>query len=341
MAVVFKRFKQLIHRIILSLLQERWNNHGGLKVLIAVNGYFNCKSWRNTLLERYKKETQNWDIVYCKNRFEVYKHFPSADICFLYGYGSYLMKCKATPKLLYFPLLGLEFIENEKIPVNVRIEMPPAYSARAIAEYCIAMAIVLSRDLQYSIYNQLNKKWDQKPLLKNSFVSISARKIGILGVGNVGKVIAENFKKIGCFTAGFDKNINKDFLFIDKWYHYNELNEFLHDIDLLVVSLSLNEETRNFIGIEELKRLGPSSYLINISRGDIINEKDLIRALKNGIIRGAVLDTFSHEPLSRTSAFYDFNNLIITPHIAGNINLFVNEIQTDFLMKALNYSASV
>jgi hypothetical protein len=341
MAAILKKIKLITIRIILSLLKERWNNRGGLKVMITVNDYFNEARWKDTFTWRYKKESQNWDIVFCKNRFDVVKHFSSADICFLYGYGSHLMIHNTKPKLLYFPLLGLDFLVNKQIPGNFKIEKPPAYSARSIAEYCISMTIVLSRNMQYTFYNQRIKKWDQKPVLCNSFVSISSMKIGILGVGNVGKVIAKHFKKLGCFVTGCDKNVIKDLTFIDKWFYANELRIFLETIDVLIVALPLDGETRNLIGIEELKSLGSASYLINISRGDIINEKDLIKVLKTKIIKGAVLDTFTHEPLSRTSAFYNLDNLIITPHISGNINLFVNKIQEDFIIKVQNYSANV
>jgi len=320
------------------LLKERWNNQGGLKVLIVVNEYFNENRWKNSVNEKYKEEVQNWDIVFCKLRFDVYKHFSAADICFLLGYGSFLENYKEGPKLLYFPTMGLEFLNKKQVPANFMIEKPPAYSANAIAEYCVAMTIVLSRNLHYSINNQLYKKWDQKPLLKDSFVSISAKKIGILGVGNVGRAIAEHFKRNGCFVAGFDKIINKDISFIDKWYNTHELDEFLETIDVLVISLSLTEETRNFISLEELKKLGPNSYLINISRGCIVNEKDLIKGLKTKVIKGAVLDAFSKEPLPDANELYNLDNLIITPHIAGNINLFVDEIQYDFIIKALKYT---
>jgi phosphoglycerate dehydrogenase-like enzyme len=79
--------------------------------------------------------------------------------------------------------------------------------------------------------------------------------------------------------------------------------------------------------------LGSDSCLINISRGNIIVEKDLIHALKSKIIRGAVIDVFSREPLPGSSPLYKLDNVILTPHISGNINLFVDEIQEDFINK--------
>ncbi len=87
------------------------------------------------------------------------------------------------------------------------------------------------------------------------------------------------------------------------------------------------------IGMQELKMLGSDSYLINISRGNIIVEDDLIQALRLKIIKGAVIDVFSKEPLPGSSPLYKLDNVILTPHISGNINLFVDEIQIDFINK--------
>ena len=327
--------------IILYLKKNLWSKANAIKVLIAVNDHFSKATWDCFLKAKYAKEIQNWDVIYCRNRLNVYKHFANADICFLHGYGSFLNFKNNKQKLIYFPLLGLDFLINKQIPQNIKIENPPAYSVEAIAEYCVAMAIIFSRNLQYAMFDQRNGKWNQGPILKDFFVSISDFKIGVLGVGNVGKVISEKFKKMGCHVAGFDKIAKKDIASIDLWFSGNELKDFLKHIDVLVIALNLNEETKNIIGVEELKCLGASSFLINVSRGDIIIEKDLLRALKSKTIKGAVIDTFSKEPLAIGSAFYKLANVIVTPHIAGNINLFVKEIQKDFIEKSIEYSRNV
>lgn len=335
------KIKLLVFTIILYFKRDLLRKSNSVRVLIAVNSHFTKASWDYFLKAEYAKEIQNWDVIYCGNRFDVYKHFSAADICFLYGFGSFLNFNKIKPKLIYFPLSGLEFLINKKIPQEIKIEKPPAYSAEAIAEYCVAMAIIFSRNLQYAMFDQQNRKWNQEPILKDSFVSISDFKIGVLGVGNVGKVISEKFKKIGCYVTGFDKVAKKDITSIDQWFSGNELKDFLKCIDVLIITVNLNEETRNMIGVDELKCLGTSSFLINVSRGDIVIEKDLIQALKTKTIKGAVIDTFSNEPLDIGSAFYKLDNVIVTPHIAGNINLFVKEIQKDFLSKSLLYLKNV
>ncbi len=338
---MLQKIKLFILTVILHLKRDLWRKSNKVKVLIAVTNHFSSASWDIFLKAQYAKEIQNWDVIYCRNRLDVYKHFAAADICFLHGYSPFLNFGNNKPKLIYFPLSGLEFLENIQTPINVRVENPPPFSAEAIAEYCVAMTIVFTRNLQYPIFDQQNRRWNQETILKDSFNSISALKIGVLGVGNVGKVISEKFKKLGCYVAGCDIVLRKDVASVDKWFSGIELQEFLQHIDVLIIALSLNKESKNLIGIEELKCLGASSILINVSRGDVIIEKDLLRALKNKIIKGAVIDTFTKEPLPAGSAFFNLANVIITPHIAGNINLFVKEIQRDFIEKSIEYSRNV
>jgi D-2-hydroxyacid dehydrogenase (NADP+) len=331
---MLRMVNDLIIKNILYAVKNRWKSSADLKVLISTNRYFNKKSWINTITSSsYATITKHWEIVYCKNRLEVYKHFRDADICFLFGYGSFLSTINTSKKVLYFPILGLEFLNQKKLPPGYKIEQPPTASKAAISEYCLGMAIVLTRNLQSIFLKQLNQKWDQQRILESKFVPVSAMNIGILGVGNVGRSIAHQFKKIGCHVAGCDKNMQENITEIDKWYSPKDLADFLKTTDVLIIALSSTEETENMIGIQELKMLGSDSYLINISRGNIIVEKDLIEALRLKIIKGAVIDVFSREPLPGSSPLYKLDNVILTPHISGNINLFVAEIQEDFINK--------
>jgi len=85
-----------------------------------------------------------------------------------------------------------------------------------------------------------------------------------------------------------------------------------------VICVPRTKETEKMIGEKELKLMKNSAYLINIARGDVVDEDALVRALKEGWIRGACLDVFREEPLPSTSPLWEMNNVIITPHVAGS-----------------------
>ena len=335
------RFKDKIIKLIISFQKPRWESGNKLKVVIALNKYFTAKLWENTLAGYQVTKVNNWDIVFCENKFDVYRHVPDADICFIFSLSDFLLEQISTPKLIYFPLLGLDFLNGRSLFKDLTIEQPPPYSAQSIAEYCIAMSIMLTRNLQYSFKNRNSKTWDQSHIIRRSFVSITQMKIGILGMGKIGNVIASNFKYIGCEVIGCDKIKPQSEDVLSAFYPSDQLIAFVKQIDILIISLPLNESTRNIINKNVIHTLGSSKYIINISRGEIVDEKALSQALLSQTLKGAVLDVFEEEPLSTNSDLYKCDNAIITPHIAGNFNLFVNEIQHDFIHKTLAYGKNV
>ena len=93
--------------------------------------------------------------------------------------------------------------------------------------------------------------------------------------------------------------------------------EMLPQCDFVVVSLPLTEETKGLLTLEQFRAMKPSSYFINIARGEVLVEADLITALQEGCIRGAGLDVFAQEPLQTDSPLWDMPNVILTPHMAA------------------------
>ncbi|MDO9256434.1 MAG: NAD(P)-dependent oxidoreductase [Bacteroidales bacterium] len=332
------RIKEFIVKKIISAKKPKWKSVDKIKVAIAVNRNFTEKRWSNLLSGSSFPDTKNWEVIYCKEKIEVYRHFKDAEICFVFGISDVMLRQVSNPKMIYFPTLGLDFLNKKAIPASLTIEQPPPLSAQAIAEYCIAMAIMLTRNLHYSFENRFAKKWKQSNIIPGSVASITQCKIGILGLGRVGKVIAENFSKLGCEVLGCDLITPENKGVLSSFYPAEKLIDFLENIDILIISLPLNESTRKIIDARAIKTLGKNKYLINVSRGEIIDESALVQALSSDNLKGAALDVFEQEPLSRNSDLYHVKNVILTPHIAGNINLFVDEIQRDFVRKALAYN---
>lgn len=333
--------KEFFIKQLVSSGKTRWKQGTKLKVAIVTNRYFTKQSWDRTLSECLGTELEIWDVVYCKQKADVYRHVPSADVCFAFSLGDYLFENLILPKMIYFPVLGLDFLKEHIIPSNIRIEQPPPFSAISIAEYCIAMSIILTRNLANAFINKAEKKWDQSNIIPASVVSIRSCRIGILGFGRVGTMIAEGYKNLGCEVIACDKVAPQKNSFLTSFFPSENIDDFIEESDILIIALPLNESTRKMIDLRRLELLGKEKYLINISRGEIVDEEALLQALSKNTIRGAAIDVFEHEPLPRNSKLYKCKNLIITPHIAGNLNLFVDEIQLDFINKTIAYSRDV
>ena len=106
----------------------------------------------------------------------------------------------------------------------------------------------------------------------------------------------------------------------------DHLMEMLPLCDFVVVALPLTPETRGFLGEEQFKAMKRTAFLINIARGQIVQEEALVRALREGWIAGAAVDVFAQEPLPPESEMWEVPNLIVTPHMAGNFSAYLDRV---------------
>lgn len=147
------------------------------------------------------------------------------------------------------------------------------------------------------------------------FNELSGKRYGIIGLGAIGRKVATIAKAFGaevCYYSTSGKNNNSDFTQVG-------LNELLRESDIISIHSPLNEKTLGLIGKEQLNMMKESAFLINVGRGGIVVEKELVEALNDNKIAAAGLDVFSVEPLKSSNPLFeikDKNKLVMTPHIA-------------------------
>jgi phosphoglycerate dehydrogenase-like enzyme len=155
--------------------------------------------------------------------------------------------------------------------------------------------------------------WNQRPLPRE----LAGSTLGIIGLGEIGKGLAERAKKLGMRVLGIKRNIDTKIPSVDVVLPISQLDFLLGNSDYVVLSLPRTKETEELMDYERFRKMKRDAVFINISRGKLIKEKDLVRALKEKLILGAGLDVFEEEPLPQDSELYTLPNVIITPHIAG------------------------
>jgi phosphoglycerate dehydrogenase-like enzyme len=147
-------------------------------------------------------------------------------------------------------------------------------------------------------------------------MNIRGSRLGIVGLGSIGKEVARLGKAMDMEVWGIKRELT-DVDFVDRVFPPTGLPSLLCEADYVVLSLPLTEETRHLIGEAELGMMKPSSCLINVSRGAVVDEDALYQALKKSRIRGACMDVFRNErPLPRNSRFYGLPNLLVTSYSA-------------------------
>ncbi|WP_051617320.1 NAD(P)-dependent oxidoreductase [Desulfonatronovibrio hydrogenovorans] len=200
-----------------------------------------------------------------------------------------------------------------------RIPSSPGYvltnsgqvNSQAIAEFTLALVLALAKNLHRHVRQGMNRVW--KPVMSDR---IEGRVLGIIGLGNIGGKVARLGKNIGMEVWGIRKTkASTDH--VDKIFRPDQLKPFLQGVDYLVLAVPLSSSTRNLISQKEFSYMKPDSCLINISRGAVVDEDALFRALDGYRIRGACIDVFKDErPLPGNSRFYRLSNLIITSYSA-------------------------
>lgn len=316
--------KDSIYRILSGFKKAKWGDNKLVRVLIETNKYFNKDLWNTTLIcnENYNL----LDIRYFSNKYEGYKLVKDTQVMFSFGENAYYDKRNI--KLQYYGV-SQPLVSRNSTYITFYAK---GFSSRSIAEYCLTYSLLLMNDCNKYIKNQTAKIWKQAEFVKSA-TTIATKKIGILGLGNNGSEVSELFRKIGCRVYGYD--IKKDNASVVDVF-CESLSDLIIEADILIVAVNSTTENANLINSKTLSLMKESSYLINVSRGEILNEEDLYKVLKEKRIGGAVLDVTSREPLSRYNKLWNLNNLIITPHISGNVNKYCKEVMTDFSEK-LNY----
>jgi D-2-hydroxyacid dehydrogenase (NADP+) len=189
-----------------------------------------------------------------------------------------------------------------------------------VSEMAILLMLALNRDFAENVRNQDRKVWKRWPgrLLRQ-------KKVGILGVGVIGEELARKCKAFGMIVHGIDI-VKRDLDAIDFFHGPDEFLKAASEVDYLVLVAPSTPETQKIIGAEVLRRMKPTAFLINVARGELVDEDALIEALEDGTIAGAALDTLSIEPLPPEHPLWTQKNVIITPHVAGESDVYREQV---------------
>lgn len=224
----------------------------------------------------------------------------------------------------YSQLFGLGLVERKVRACNARgvFDTP-------IGEWNIAMMVSLIRDFRGMIRNQEARVWDRSALFQRELRGLT---VGIWGYGGIGRETARLAKVFGMGvhvmsrgTIGPRNDVyavpntgdpNGDLP--DRVFTTGQEMDFLQELDFLVVALPLTKETEGLIGVRQLRALPRTAYILNPARGPIIQEEALLRALDEGWIAGAAIDTHYQYPMPPEHPLWAFPNVIFTPHISGS-----------------------
>jgi len=183
--------------------------------------------------------------------------------------------------------------------------------AEGVSSMALLMMLAFHWKLPALLERQKKHTWE-----KHHMEVISKSTCAVVGLGNIGRMVAAHAKHLGMRVVGL-KRQKEPVENVDQICTQEQLHEMLGIADFVVLSLPLTEETRGMFGGAEFKAMKQSAYLIQVARGGIVDERALLSALNSGKIAGAAIDVFEEEPLPADNSLWDAPNIIITPHLAG------------------------
>ena len=221
-------------------------------------------------------------------------------------------------KLKYIQLTSAGF---DRVPIDYINEHEiKIYNARGVysipmAEFALCGVLQFIKQSRLFYKNQNNHIWEKSRTLGE----LSGKTVLIVGAGNIGSEVAKRFSAFDASVIGVDIT-DDDRKYFDKVELLDNLDEQLKIADIVILTLPLTDSTREMFDKSKFDLMKKSSIFVNIARGPLVVESDLINSLKSGDISGAVLDVFGEEPLNENSPLWDMDNVILTPH-----NSFVGE----------------
>lgn len=223
------------------------------------------------------------------------------------------------PRLKWVQAMGAGvegFLSPEVVNSPVTITNVSGIHAVPISEYIMCVMLMFVKQMPACYQLRQEKQW-KRP---NGTI-LRGRTAGIVGLGHIGLEVARLAKCFGMQVIATRRSgaENSRARYVDKLLPRQKLPELLSKSDFVALTLPSTSETIHLIGAPELHLMKPTAYIINIGRGNIIDEEALVQSLKEHWIAGAGLDVFNREPLPQDSPLWNLPNVIFTPHISGSM----------------------
>ena len=202
-----------------------------------------------------------------------------------------------------------------------------------LAEFAVMAMLQHAKNL-----DRLRRDKDEKVWRQTYTDTLEDKTLCIVGMGNIGRAIAERVRPFGTRVVGVKRTVREDdpaWRHADELYATDRLHDALGGADYVALTLPGTPETHHLVDAGAIGAMKPGAYFVNVGRGTVVDEGDLVEALKGGHISGAALDVFEVEPLPEESPLWELPNVIVSPHATDMVPSIINKRQTDLFCENL------
>lgn len=221
---------------------------------------------------------------------------------------------------------------------GIPVSNVPGANAYAVSELAVLHMLAVYRNLLYHNRKLVNGVWTKTELIEDTYC-LNKKMVGLIGGGNIGRLVAKKIRAFDANVQYYDIYRLSSTLEEEFGMRYVSLEELLSTSDIVSLHIPLTDQTKNLIHYDMLKRMKPTAILINTSRGGLVNEADLIRALDEKRLLGAGLDCLYHEKdtLDPEDPILHHDRITLTPHIGGTSNDLLGEMVPRMAENAIRF----
>ncbi|GAB3290233.1 D-2-hydroxyacid dehydrogenase [Parasphingorhabdus pacifica] len=262
---------------------------------------------------------------------------PGADVLFVWHFRSDAVAA-AWPaadslRWIHAASAGVDrLLFDELIHSDVALTNSRGVFDRPMAEYVLGTILSFAKDLHGSVRLQDRKEWRHRETER-----IEDKRVLVVGTGPIGRAIARQLSAVGMRVNGAGRVARDGDPDFGDVYCSDRLTDVLAEFDYVVLAAPLTEQTKGLINATALAAFTPTTRLINVGRGELVVQEDLVEALTAGRLAGAALDVFDTEPLPDASPLWEMPNVLVSPHMSGDTVGWTDELVELFCTNLRSY----
>ncbi len=272
------------------------------------------------MAEAIRKRWPEMRVLHLPNYDRLTEELPDTDIFVGYSLRAEQLKDAKKLKWIHSTAAGVaQLMYPELRDSGIMVTNPSGIFSVPMAEHTMGLLLALARNFPDSVRQQDRARWSQQEIwdMPQHLTELNGKVLLIVGYGSIGREVAKRAKAFDMRVWGVTRSGGGDRTNAEKIFPATKLLDVLPDADYLLITAPETAETGHLIGAAQIARMKRGARLINVSRGSLLDEAALLRALESGALGGAALDVAHMEPLPAESPLWKAPNLFLTPHTSA------------------------
>lgn len=258
------------------------------------------------------------DVRYATEK-DLVTALPGADVLFVWDFRSTALatawQVADSLRWVHAASAGVNHVLTpEVVKSDVVVTNSRGVFDEPMAEYVLGLVLALAKDLPTTLTHQRERRWQHRETER-----LGDRHVLVAGTGPIGRAIGRKLAAVGMTVTGIGRVARSEDPDLGKVLPMSSLSEVLPEVDYVVLAAPLTDETRGMIDAKALAAMKSTARLVNVGRGPLVVQDDLVEALSSGRLAGAALDVFVDEPLPAASTLWQLPNVIVSPHMSGDV----------------------